>query len=230
MTTLHYIFDPFCGWCYAAAPLVEAARAVPGLAVAFHGGGMMVGPQRRRITPEWRDYVLPHDRRIAQLTGQPFGDAYFDGLLRDTTAMMDSAPPTTAILAAEAVAGRGLDMLHRLQTAHYVDGLRIADTAVLQRIAVELGLDAATFDAAFARLQGAATEAHISDSRRLLARVGGQGFPTFVLAQDDGTLTVPDIGRWLGKPQEWQAHLAGLAPAATNGGDAPFCTPDGCTP
>jgi putative protein-disulfide isomerase len=29
MTTLHYIFDPLCGWCYGAAPLVAAARTVP---------------------------------------------------------------------------------------------------------------------------------------------------------------------------------------------------------
>lgn len=230
MATLHYIFDPLCGWCYAAAPLVEAAGAVPSLTVAFHGGGMMAGPHRRRITPEWRDYVLPHDRRIAQLTGQPFGDAYFDGLLRDTTAVMDSAPPTTAILAAEAIAGRGLAMLHRLQTAHYVDGLRIADAAVLQQLASELGLDAAAFDAAFRRLEGAATEAHFSDARQLLARVGGQGFPTLALERDGG-LQVQDISRWLGKPAAWQAHLAGLVPAAAaSTADAPFCTPDGCQP
>lgn len=227
--TLHYIFDPLCGWCYAAAPLVQAARQLPGLDVAFHGGGMMTGRNRRPITPEWREYVLPHDRRIAQLTGLPFGDAYFDGLLRDTTAMMDSAPPTTAILAAEAAGGRGLDMLHRLQTAHYVDGLRIADHAVLQRLAAEIGLDAAAFDTTYARLQGAATEAHISDSRRLLAQVGGHGFPTLVLEQD-GALTVLDIGPWLGKPAEWQAHLAGLAPPAGSAGTAAFCTPNGCTP
>src|SRR5437899_7409366 len=79
--TLHYVFDPLCGWCYAAEPLVEAARGVPGLSVEFHGGGMMTGPNRRKITPEWRDYVMPHDHRIAQLSGQPFGAAYFDGLL-----------------------------------------------------------------------------------------------------------------------------------------------------
>ena len=86
-TTLHCIFDPLCGWCYAAAPLVEAAREVPGLRVELHGGGMMTGANRRAITPQWRDYVLPHDRRIAELTGQPFGEAYFEGLLRDGTAM-----------------------------------------------------------------------------------------------------------------------------------------------
>lgn len=29
-TTLHYIFDPLCGWCYGAAPLVKAAQSLPG--------------------------------------------------------------------------------------------------------------------------------------------------------------------------------------------------------
>lgn len=100
---LHYIFDPLCGWCYAAAPLVQAARQLPDLAIALHGGGMLAGPNRIAITPRWRDHVVPHDRRIAQLTGQPFGEAYFDGLLRDPMAMMDSEPPTTAILAAQAL-------------------------------------------------------------------------------------------------------------------------------
>ena len=67
MTTLHYIFDPLCGWCYAAAPLVQSAREVPGLTLALHGGGMLAGANRRAITPQWREYVMPHDRRIVIL-------------------------------------------------------------------------------------------------------------------------------------------------------------------
>ncbi|MDO7862492.1 DsbA family protein, partial [Morganella morganii] len=118
-TTLHYIFDPLCGWCYGAAPLVKAAQSLPGLKIVPHAGGMMTGNNRRQITDEWRNYVIPHDKRIAEMTGQPFGEAYFNGLLRDTTAVMDSEPPITAILAAEKLSGRGLDMLHRIQQAHY---------------------------------------------------------------------------------------------------------------
>ena len=213
MPTLHYIFDPLCGWCYGAAPLVEAARAVPGLTVAFHGGGMMTGSNRRQITPEWRGYVLPHDRRIEQLSGQPFGDAYVNGLLNDTTAMMDSAPPITAILAAEALAGKGLDMLRRVQRGHYVDGLRIADLPVLLALAQELGLDGAAFQAEYARQAGAATQQHIDASRALLAQVGGQGFPTFVLDDGSGKLSVIDIGGFLGQPAKWQAQLGGACDA-----------------
>ncbi len=141
MTTLHYIFDPLCGWCYGAAPLAKAAQAIPSLTVALHAGGMMTGNARRTINEEWRNYVMPHDKRIAGLTGQPFGDGYFNGLLRDTTAVMDSEPPIVAILAAEQLAGRGLDMLHRIQEAHYREGRRIADAPVLEALAKELGLE-----------------------------------------------------------------------------------------
>ncbi|PLK50651.1 DsbA family protein [Uliginosibacterium sp. TH139] len=229
MSTLHYIFDPLCGWCYAVAPLLRAAREVPGLSIALHGGGMMTGANRRSITPQWRDYVLPHDRRIAQLTGQPFGEAYFEGLLRDTTAVMDSAPPTTAILAAEELAGRGLDMAHRLQHAHYAEGRRIADQAVLQALAAELGLEVASFTAAFERLAGEATEQHFRDSRHWLARVGGQGFPTLVLEQADGALTRIDVSPFLGQPDAFAAALRQQVPAADAAEMIPHCGLDGCT-
>lgn len=231
--TLHYIFDPMCGWCYAAAPLVDAARSVPGLKVEFHGGGMMTGANRRPITAQWRDYVMPHDRRIAELTGQPFGEGYFEGLLRDTGAVMDSEPPTTAVLAAEALrSGGGLDMIHRLQRAHYVEGRRVADVDVLNAVAAELGFDAEAFASAFARLSGEATAQHIAASRQLLQRAGGQGFPTFVLAHADGTASRIDIGPWLGRADEWKAQLATLAApfgaAAQAGAGQASCGPGSC--
>src|SRR5690349_8992585 len=130
---LHYIYDPLCGWCYGAAPLVKLARTL--LPVRAHGGGMMSGSRAQRMTPQLRDYVIPHDRRIAQISGQPFGMAYFDGLLRDTSAVFDSTPPIAAMLAAEKLAGNGLDLIARLQKAHYVEGRRIAENNVLIEMA-----------------------------------------------------------------------------------------------
>ncbi len=116
---LHYIYDPLCGWCYAVAPLVKAARtAIP---VILHGGGMMTGARRQKITPEWKAYVGPNDRQITQVTGQVFGEAYLNGLLNDHSVWLDSEPPTAAVLAAEQGNAAGLDMLARLYEAHYLE-------------------------------------------------------------------------------------------------------------
>ena len=207
-TTLHYIYDPLCGWCYAVAPLVRAAREI--LPVAAHGGGMMTGARRQRISSEWRDYVMPKDGQIAASTGQGFGHAYREGLLRDGTAWLDSEPPITAVLAAEQAAGRGLDFLDAVQTAHYLDGRRVADRAVLEQIARELGLELPAFQAAYERCLGERTHAHFTQSRALLTRVGGEGFPTFVLDLG-GAQKVVDYDPYFRDPAGWQRALRAQA-------------------
>jgi putative protein-disulfide isomerase len=213
---------------------VHAARGV--VSVVAHAGGMMAGAARRRVTPELRQYVMGHDHRIAQASGQHFGQGYFEGLLRDESAVFDSEPPITAVLAADEVAGAGLDMLARLQRAHYVEGRRIAEVSVIKELAAELGLDAQAFGSAWERLKGAATQAHIEQSRALLSRVGGRGFPTFVL-ELDGRLTVVDIGPYLGQPDAWRAWLTqqvgqqvGVDDGATPDGASQVCGLDGCAP
>ena len=208
---LHYVHDPLCGWCYAAAPLVKAAREV--MPVVAHAGGMLAGPRRRRISDDWRDYVMPHDRRIEMLSGQPFGAAYFDGLLRDHTAVLDSAPPTTAVLAADQLGGRGLDLLARLQTAHFAEGRRIADRDVLIELAQEIGLAREPFAAAFDALAGAPTDAHFAHSRHFLHEIGGNGFPTFAL-EVGRQLELVASAPFLGKPQAWKERLAQLTAGA----------------
>lgn len=205
--TLHYIYDPFCGWCYAAAPLIEAAAALPELTLTLHGGGMLAGANSRQIDQDWRGYVMPHDERIAQASGQVFGEAYFEGLLRDLTAVMDSAQPIAAILAAEALNGQALTMLHRLQIAHYQEGQRISDTPVLIKLAAELGYDETTFTQALMLQRGAATEEHISAARKFLRQIGGQGFPTMALARADGKWQVLPSSHYLGTVDAWLTFL-----------------------
>ena len=203
---LHYVFDPFCGWCYGAAPLVESLLKINGLKVSLHGGGMMAGRARQQVTPQLRDYVLQHDQRIAEMSGQPFGEAYKNGPLGDRSAVFDSEPPTTAILAAEQLGERGLDMLKRIQRAHFIDGQKVADLTVLRALAIDLGLDGAEFDVAYASLARKPTHDHINDSRTLLGEVGGQGFPTFALVHNQQR-SVLEFGRYLGHPAEWQASV-----------------------
>lgn len=231
LPVLHYVYDPLCGWCYGAAPLLDAAQAIDGLAIVLHGGGMMSGANRQSVNDNLRRHVMAHDRRIAQATGQPFGEGYFDGLLRDTGAVFDSTPPTTAILAAQEIAGLGLAMLHLIQHAHYVLGQRVADAAVLAGLAQQLELDAGLFAESFNRLAGAATEQHVAHSRALLARLGGQGFPTLALEHGDGRMVAVDLGNWLGRTEAWSDYLRQQLPAPTAPDQvrsAPACGIEGC--
>ncbi|EYC51512.1 protein-disulfide isomerase [Hylemonella gracilis str. Niagara R] len=227
-STLHYIYDPLCGWCYAAAPLIKEARQH--VAVQAHGGGMMAGARRQQVSAQLRDYVMPHDRRIAQVSGQPFGASYFDGLLRDTSVVFDSEPPTAAMLVAEQLAGRGLDMLARLQTAHYLEGRRIADRAVLIDIAAELGLPRDAFAGALGATLGEGVRAHIAATRALMGRVGAQGFPTLVL-ESEGRFVPIDLSSYLGRPEAFAQWLQSQIPNdhVQQEGAALQCGPDSCS-
>lgn len=232
---LHYYFDPLCGWCYAAAPLIHAAANMNELTVQLHAGGMMSGEKRQSVTPALRQYVIPHDQRIQAVTGQPFGEAYFEGLLRDENAVFDSTPPSLAILAAAALNGEvgvgrsGLAMLARLQQAHYVEGLRIADGTVLLKLALELGYESAEFAQAMS-VQSQTIQAHFTATRRAMSEQRLRGFPSLVLEQA-GQLRPLEVSPYLGQAEQFVAALrASFAPASALASAAtfPLCTPDGC--
>ncbi|WP_323640295.1 DsbA family protein [Pectobacterium polonicum] len=212
---LHYIYDPLCGWCYGAAPLALAAQEIDGLDLILHGGGMMTGSNSRTITPEWHDYVIPHDRRIAQLTGQTFGEDYYEGLLRDTSVVLDSAPPTAAILAAEAMDDKGMAMLYQIEQAHYVSGLKIVDTPVLRQCAEAVGLDGDAFCTELAFIRAETLSRHINASRELLAKVRGQGFPTFALEDANGNFQQIPAANYLGQVEAWRRMLIQMVNHAT---------------
>ena len=214
--TLHYIYDPLCGWCYGSAPLVKAAREIGGLQFVLHGGGMMAGSARQLASEGLREFIMPHVARITGMTGQPFAEAYTNGLLRDPTAMLDSEPPTAAILAVEAAAGRGADMLAHMQKAHYIEGRALSDRAPSKtprrrprdRCRRPRRVRRAPHGRTAHALRCSAPSAYARacPRRRLLSRVGGQGFPTFALETPRG-LAMLDSARWLGKPAEWRATV-----------------------
>ena len=206
-TTLHYIFDPICGWCYAAAPLIDAARQIEGLDIVMHAGGLWTDANVKQITSQLRDYVVPNDQRIAQITGQPFGDAYFNGLLTQTDAVLDSQPPITAILAVNALNGRGLDLLHAIQVAHYVEGRQVSTVEVLRVLAAELNISTADFDQAYVAQQRAGYQEHIQHSRDLMDAWQVQGFPAMVL-EHNGQFSRLNHAVFYGQPEQFAASFA----------------------
>ncbi|GAA0406898.1 DsbA family protein [Cocleimonas flava] len=205
MKTLEYIFDPLCGWCYGAAPLIAILEAHPNVSLKLHGGGMMSGLNTKAVTSQLRDFVQPHDARIAELTGQLFSDEYNNGLLKDETAILDSTPPIAAIIAAEQW-DKAPAMLHAIQQAHYVKGLKVADVEVLKALARDIEIPVDEFERVFEDVINNQVDAHIQQSRELLSKVEGNGFPTLFEVRESQIISHP-ISNYYGKPEAWQAYL-----------------------
>ncbi|MTB47399.1 DsbA family protein [Providencia sp. PROV188] len=209
--TLHYIYDPYCGWCYAAAPLIAIAANHPNIHLELHGGGMLAGSARLHLDDQFRQYILQSDKRIAAMTGQVFGDDYI-AMLHQPNVVMDSAPPQTAILAATKQ-GKGVEMLKALQKAHYVSGRQIKQPEVLAEVAQEIGLNIDQFQKDYAQCAQTETDAHIAQSKQLLGQSGASGFPTLLIEQQGKWLRVP-LQNYLGEPEKWQQFLDSLVKAA----------------
>ncbi len=209
MTKLHYIYDPLCGWCYGASPLIELAVNHQGVELILQGGGMLAGDNRLLMNEQFRQHIMQSDQRIAAMTGQYFGDDYHS-MLTESGLVFDSAPPITAILTAQQLSGQGFPLLKAIQHAHYVEGRHISDKVVLFAIAKQIGLDSQTFATQYALNADLATQQHIEQSRNLLAKSGASGFPTLLIEQQGKLNRVP-LQNYLGHQDEWLTYLDQLA-------------------
>ncbi len=213
VATLHSIHNPLCGWCCAAQPLVGAALAQLGGRLALHltGGGLFGEPLG--VDEALAQHIVRSDERIAQLSGQPFGEAYRQGLLANDGTLLYSLPQIAAVPAAESLDATKADpMLAAIQNAHYQRGLRVAEPAVLAEPAEETGLAGAPFAQALARAEGHAMFEHVQASRRLLDEAGGHGFPTLLL-QTDGRRALLAPHHYYGRTEAFVQMLAAQLPA-----------------
>jgi putative protein-disulfide isomerase len=207
---LHYIYDPLCGWCYGAEPLVWAASKVDGLSLVMHAGGLW--PQPTRLPDATRQYIAQADARVGQMSGQPYGEAYLNGLLFDPDLVLESRPVIAAVLAAQELdPTKALAMLRGIQHAHYERGKHVVRDDVLREIAAEIGLDPEAFAAARAKVP---VDEHISASQELMNNVGARGFPTFVLQVGNDWFAVPH-GRFASTPAKFAEWLDGQLRAHT---------------
>ena len=188
--TVTYLFDPLCGWCYAAAPALKFLQAQEGVEVVLAPTGLFAGAGARPMDAQFAAYAWANDQRIQQLTGQPFTQAYRDKILGAEGGRFDSGPATLALTAvAQTAPERELDALHALQHARYVDGRDNTDPAVIAEVLRALGLQqAATLalspDTALQR----ATADRTATAQAMLRAVGARGVPQLVVTGQSGAL------------------------------------------
>ncbi|WP_394788867.1 DsbA family protein [Rhodoferax sp.] len=205
-----YLFDPLCGWCYAAAPGLRRLSELPGVTVTLAPTGLFAGQGARRTDAQFAAYAWSNDQRIQQLTGQPFSQRYREDVLGQHQAMFDSGPATLALTAVALTAPeRELEALQAFQQARYVDGRDTSTVAVLAEILTSLGLGTAA-----ARLTApdsallAAMQTRVEKARAEMQAFGAQGVPTVIVSDAAGRHLLPS-GALYGPADDLLAQLAG---------------------
>jgi len=181
MTSLTYLFDPLCGWCYGAAPALHALIDA-GHAVALLPSGLFAAPGRT-MDPGFAAYAWTADQRIAGLTGQEFTERYRTDVLGRPGAPFDSGPATLALTAIWLdQPDREPEALAAIQRGRCVEGRDICDPDVLSAIVADLGLpDAAARARAPDDALRAATQQRVAAAQALLARHGLNGVPALLI-------------------------------------------------
>jgi putative protein-disulfide isomerase len=181
-TTLHYLFDPLCGWCYGATPAVSALLDIPAVSIELLPTGLFSGEGARPMDSAFAAYAWSNDQRIERLTGQRFTEPYRHQVLGDRQQLFDSGPATVALTAVSLTApARELEALKAIQHARYVDGSDVTSLATLAGLLQGLDLEpAATMLAHPDADLLAANRARISRARALMQEFGAQGVPTLI--------------------------------------------------
>ena len=188
--TIVAIVDPLCGWCWGAAPALARLEAA-GLPLVLLASGLFIGD--RPMTAEFAEYAWKNDRRIAELTGQVFSEAYREKVLGDLGSKFDSGPATLALAAVElAEPEKALATLHALQAARWVDGRNVTDPAVCAEVLRGLGIAEATVAAFLAEDEAVIDllNQRADLARGLLAHVGARGVPTLLRVTDTGVARI----------------------------------------
>jgi len=182
-TTLRYLFDPLCGWCYGATPALSSLAEAPEVTVELVPTGLFSGAGARPMNNEFTAYAWSNDQRIARLTGQSFTEQYRLSVLGDRQQRFDSGPATVALTAVSLAApARELEALKAIQHARFVDGQDVTRLQTLASLLQSLGLDqaAAMLEKPGADLLGA-NLARTNRAQALMREFGAQGVPAFIV-------------------------------------------------
>lgn len=182
-TSLTYLFDPLCGWCYGASARLARIVEETGVQLSLLPSGLFAGNGARPMDEELAAHVWCNDQRIAELTGQSFTCRYRDRVLSNPAQDFDSGPATLALTAvAQSAPQQEFMALQAIQRARYVQGKDIVTLNSLAALLSGLGLQQAA-----ALLHGPtpallqANQARIDQARDLMRSLLLRGVPAFIL-------------------------------------------------
>lgn len=196
MPTFTIIYDTYCGWCYGAAPVLEALVRT-GKAELYHRY-LFQGPNAYRMGDGFGTQATVIDGRIHALTGRPFGTAYKRNILQSEDEVLESGlSAQAAFLTHNLGAEVELKLAQVLQHGYFVEGRSTQDVDFLAATLADLGLNSQRLGAPDV-IDGAHSRA--ADAERISQLAGSTGVPTVLRHAD--TTEIISLSNFYGSPAD----------------------------
>ncbi|MHB1186496.1 DsbA family protein [Thiobacillus sp.] len=186
-TTLYFVHDPMCSWCYAFRPVwTQIEQQLPaGIRVQYVLGGLAPDSDQP-MPPETRAYIQDQWHKIIeQVPGTLFNFEFWE----KCQPRRSTYPACRAVLLARQH-GREVEiaMIHAIQDAYYRQARNPSDDATLRELARQIGLDPEAFARA---LNAETTQQALLEDIRFARSIGGDSFPSLFLQQNGAIRSIP---------------------------------------
>ncbi|BCG78203.1 DsbA family protein [Mesorhizobium sp. 113-3-3] len=181
-----YLFDPLCGWCYGATPMLDRLSA-SGVRIELLPTGLFSGTGARPMDEGFAAHAWANDQRIERLTGQTFTQAYRNNVLNVRGTLLDSHAAALGISAAGLQdPSCRLTALKAIQRARYVDGRDIVTVEGVAAVLADAGMAGAA--AMLKKPSETVLTAHrelVGRGRALFQRLHANGVPSLAVVRND---------------------------------------------
>jgi len=181
-----YLFDPLCGWCYGATPMLDRLSA-SGVRIELLPTGLFSDAGALPMDEGFAAHAWANDQRIERLTGQAFTQAYQRNVLGIRGTLLDSHAATLGISAAGLEdPSRRLTALKAIQRARYVDGRDIVTAEGVAAVLADTGMaDAAAMLRKPAETVLTVHAELVGRGRELFQRLHANGVPSLAVIRND---------------------------------------------
>lgn len=184
-TTLFYIHDPMCSWCWGYRPTWQLLKSkLPeGIRVNYVLGGL--APDSDQPMPQELQHTIQgHWQRITTELGTEFNFDFW----KKCKPRRSTYPACRAVIAAKYQDGE-MQMIEAIQRAYYLRAMNPSDVSTLTKLAGELALDEKKFANDILSPQ---TEQELQRQIQFVRDTPSRSFPGLLLKQNN-TLVPIDI-------------------------------------
>jgi putative protein-disulfide isomerase len=183
-TTLYYVYDPMCSWCWGYKPIWEnIVSALPDNVDVVYVLGGLAPDSNEEMPMAMQQQIASYWHKIEDYLGTQFNHDFW----KNNAPRRSTYPACRALIAARAQQAE-LALLEAIQHAYYLNARNPSDDDVLIDLAVSCGMNGEEFKKDF--LSAGAHQALLTEIE-FARSIGGNSFPSLFVQKGSDIHELP---------------------------------------